>query len=103
MHEQLGLSTEQPDVQEVFNYWAGTMQKRKPLLGPARRARLTWSIKHYGVEACKQAIDGCKLDRYAMGHNKTKRKHNDILDIFRNEKSIEEYIERAEEINDEDW
>ena len=102
MHEQLGLSTEQPDVQEVFDYWAGTMRKRKPLLGPARRARITWAVKHYGVEACKLAIDGCKNDRYAMGHNRTKRKHNDVLDIFRDEKSIEDHIERAQEDPD-DW
>ena len=95
MNGQLTIGAEQPGVQELFDHWVSVMNKRKPLLGPARRARLTWALRNYDLETCKLAIDGCKLDRYAMGHNKTKRKHNDILDIFKDERVIEEHVERA--------
>lgn len=104
MNGQLAIGAESPDVQELFDHWTTVMRKRKPLLGPARRSRITWALRNYGLDACRAAVDGCQLDRYAMGHNRTKRKHNDILDIFRDEKSIEDHIERAEDIGEEeDW
>ena len=98
------FGAEDPAVQELFDYWFKAMNKRRAVLGPNRRARMTWALRHYSLHECKLAVDGCRLDSKAMGHG-GRQKHNDILDIFATEGSIERYMELGEDALDEasDW
>lgn len=80
-------------VREVFDYWCSVMSKTAATkLDRVRRRRIEWAIKHYGVVAAKQAIDGCARTDFNMGREPGKpAKHNDVELIFRTASNFERF------------
>lgn len=84
----------------IFTYWVSEIKssaRRKPVFSEKRRKLIEKALATYGAEACFLAIDGCKASPWHMGENPQGVKYNDIELIFRNEKNIERFIERAED------
>jgi len=95
----------------VFNYWKKQVSPRsRAVLDHHRKQRIGWAIHDYGIEACKQAIDGILKSDWHMGANPGSKKYNSIDVIFRNCNQVEKFIElaglrdaRDEFINNPDW
>lgn len=79
---------------EIFDYWKTKMQKNRALLDANRQSRIGWAIKNYGMEACRQAIDGCLMSDWHMGKNPNNKAYNDISLIFRNSEKMEMFLDR---------
>ena len=89
------VEKEQPGaVEEVFEYWVTTMNKRRNIvrLDSKRRLSIGAAIHDYGLELCKQAIDGCKMSPFHMGQNKQGKIYNDIELILRDAEKIERFL-----------
>jgi hypothetical protein len=83
-------------IHEVFNYWKQQISpKSRAVLDHHRRQRIGWAIHDYGIEACKQAIDGILKSAWHMGQNPGNKKYNDIDVIFRDCDKVEKFIELA--------
>lgn len=95
----------------VFEYWKQQISPRsRAVLDHHRRTRIGWAIHDYGIEACKQAIDGIQKSAWHMGANPGNKKYNDIDVIFRDCDKVEKFIElaglrdaRNDFINNPDW
>lgn len=83
-------------IQELFDYWKEKMGKRNPVLDKKRSSRIGWGIANYGIEACRQAIDGCAVSDWHMGKNPSNKAYNDISLIFRDAEKVEGFLERYE-------
>lgn len=87
-------------VSEIFDYWISQIRpgsRRKPVLSEKRRKLIEKALRQYGADGCYLAIDGCKASEWHMGENPQGVKYNDIELIFRNERNIERFMERAED------
>ena len=83
------------DVQTVFDHWIETHKsgtKRKPMLDAKRRMILAIAIYDYGVDGCKDAIDGCANSHFHMGRNKQGKVYNSLELIFRDAGTIERFM-----------
>ena len=83
------------DKQEVFDFWVRTLKssaRRKPILDEKRSATIGAAIYDYGVEQCKQAIEGCSLSPFHMGRNKMNKRYDDIELILRDSEHIERFL-----------
>lgn len=83
-------------IQEVFNYWVlvhKSESRRKPALDSDRRFFIALAIHDYGIQECKEAIDGCRLSDFHMGRNKQGKKYNDIKLILRGAEQIERFLD----------
>jgi hypothetical protein len=92
-----GVSEEQVD--EIYQYWVAIMRPGKarvPKLDIERVRKMKWAIADYGVELCKQAIDGCAASDFHMGRNKANKRYDDITLIFRDVEHVEMFLERGE-------
>ncbi len=78
---------------EIFQYWKDAMGKSRPILDAKREQRIGWAISNYGLEACRQAIDGCVLSDWHMGKNPSNKTYNDISLIFQDAKHVEMFLE----------
>lgn len=89
------VEKEQPGaIEAVFEYWIETMNKRRSIvrLDSKRRLSIGAAIHDYGLELCKQAIDGCKRSPFHMGQNKQGKVYNDIELILRDAEKIERFL-----------
>ena len=78
------------DPQEIFDYYVKrTSSKEK--LSPKRKQSIRSRIKDFGVDGCKQAIDGMMRDRFYRGENDRGWKA-DLDYIFRNFEITEKLI-----------
>ena len=90
-------------VTVVFDYWKEKVGvTRRAILDDKRRLRIGWAIHDYGVEACKQAIDGITKSGWHMGDNPQQKKYNDVELIFRNAANVEKFISMAGERDSRD-
>lgn len=83
-------------IQEVFDYWVlvhKSESRRKPALDSDRRFFIALAIHDYGIQDCKDAIDGCRLSDFHMGRNKQGKKYNDIKLILRGAEQIERFLD----------
>lgn len=80
----------------VFDYWKERHSKRVSVMDTKREARIGWGIKHYGIDKCKEAIDGCLVSDWHMGKNPNGKKYNDIHNIFVDAQHIEMFLDRYE-------
>ena len=83
------------EKQEVFDFWVRTLKssaRRKPILDEKRLATIGAAIYDYGVEQCKQAIEGCSLSPFHMGRNKMNKRYDDIELILRDAEHIERFL-----------
>lgn len=98
-------------IHEIFTYWREKVSPRsRAVLDDARKIKIGWAIHDYGIEACKQAIDGCLKSGWHMGNNPSHKKYNDVELIFRHAANVERFIGMADErdakqefINNPEW
>lgn len=83
------------DIDAVFDYYLQVHKadsKRKPMLDTKRRYLLAIGIHDYGIDGCKEAIDGCANSHFHMGKNKRGKVYNSLELIFRDAQHIEQFI-----------
>jgi hypothetical protein len=101
------------DVQEVFDHWVQVVKHRdgkraptrQPVLGPKRERAIRRALNLYGVQTCKDAIDGVLHSDFHMGNNSRGKIYDDIELILRNEIQIERFLAIKDEHEQEqaDW
>lgn len=64
---------------------------RYPALDIKRYTKIGAAIHDYGIETCKQAINGCANSRYHMGDNPQRKRYDSIELIFRNQDNVERF------------
>lgn len=95
-------------IQEVWDYWISVMRstsKRKPVLDTNRRQYIGAAIHDYGIQGCKDAIDGCALSEFHMGRNKMNKRYDSVELIFRDAEHVEKFheiLDKSEE-DPEEW
>ena len=82
-------------IQIVWDYWVTVMGSNRAVLDNARKILIGASIHDYGIEGCKQAVDGCASSPFHMGVNQQQVKYNGIGLIFRNAEKTEDFIARS--------
>lgn len=83
-------------IEEVYEYWLMIMRpesKRVPKLDEMRRRKIGWAIYDYGVDGCKQAIDGCAASDWHMGRNPDRKRYDSIELIFRNQQKVDMFMQ----------
>ena len=80
---------------EIFSYWVEKMGKKRAVMDKKREARIGWAIATYGMEACREAIDGCSSSPWHMGKNPANKRYDDISLIFRDAEHVEMFLEHA--------
>ena len=96
-------------IEEIFEYWKVAMgkTKRRAALDVNRHRDIGWAIAVYGVDACREAIDGCANDPWWMGANNRGIAYNDVSVIFRNAGNVEKFLElhdkQSESSAKEEW
>ena len=80
-------------IQIVFDYWKTRTGKNSNVILDDSRSRSIGSAIHdYGIEGCKEAIDGCLLSDFHMGRNKQNKRYDDLRVIFRGAEQTERFI-----------
>ena len=85
-------------VNDIFEYWASTMNKDTSLtkLTDKRRKAISDRLKDgFTVNQIKQAIDGCAKDPFSMGQNDRKKPFNDIELICRSGEKLQFFAESS--------
>ncbi len=80
----------------VWEHWLAVMASKRAVLDNNRKTVIGSAIYDYGIEGCKQAIDGCASSPFHMGVNNQQVKYNSIGLIFRNAEKTEDFIQRAD-------
>lgn len=86
-------------VVDVFNFWVEMLRSGdgrrgpKPVLSPKRERKIRQALTWYGVEACRQAIQGCSMSEFHMGKNPSGRRYDDIELILRDPEHVERFID----------
>lgn len=90
-------------VQEVFDFWLEELRfssKTRTFLSDKRRHKIEQAIKKYGLQTCKDAILGCKMSEFHMGHNGRGRKYDDIALILRDSEHVEDFANNYHDNSD---
>ncbi len=104
--EKKASTVAEDQIIEVFNYWVSTCKteaRRPPVLDEKRRLCIGAAIHDYGVEDCRNAIDGCTMSDFHMGRNKANKKYNDVELILRDSEHIERFLEMYEKAVKDPW
>lgn len=86
-------------VEIVWDYWLSVMGSKRAVLDSKRMVLIGAAIHDYGIDGCKQAIDGCASSPFHMGQNSQQIKYNSVGLIFRNADKTEDFIARATKRN----
>ena len=82
------------EIETLFNFWIETFNKNSnTILDEARSMKISIAIKNYGMETCKQAILGCSMSSWHIGHNPLGKKYTELTLIFRNAEKVEQFLE----------
>lgn len=95
---------EEARVLEVYNYWLEIMRpgRKSPAKLDAERYRqIGAAVYDYGVDGCKQAIDGCAASDWHMGRNPARKRYDGIGLIFRSQQKIEFFMALSPDAEDE--
>jgi hypothetical protein len=87
-------STKSSEPLELFEYWIAMHKansRRKPMFDAKREKLLAVAIYDYGLDYCKQAVEGCLNSHFHMGRNNRGRVYNSIELIFRDSEHIERF------------
>lgn len=71
----------------------------KPRLTDDRTKLITKAVHEYGVPVVEQAIRGCSLSPWHMGHNPTGKKYTSIELILRDSEHIERFAGYADNLD----
>ena len=86
------------EIELLFDFWKTTFNKRSTtLLDEARKKKIATAIKNYGIETCKQAIQGCSMSPWHTGSNPGNKQYTDLTLIFRNATKVEMFVGIFEE------
>ena len=96
-------SVAEDQIQEVFNYWKASCSKPRSILDDKRRLCIGAAIHDYGLEQCKNAIEGCTLSDFHMGRNKSNKKYNDVELILRDARHIEQFLDMFDSTGKAPW
>lgn len=102
------MSVPEAEIQQLWDYWVEKMRsksKRKPVLDSNRRQYLGAALYDYGMDGCRDAIDGCALSEFHMGRNKMNKRYDSVELIFRDAEHIEKFQEILDKSTEEkeDW
>lgn len=102
------MSVPASEIDQLWEYWVIVMRansKRKPVLDDARRQYLGAALYDYGMDGCRDAIDGCALSEFHMGRNKMNKRYDSVELIFRDAEHIEKFQEILDKSKEdkEDW
>lgn len=102
------MSVPDGEIQELWDYWVSIMRagsKRKPVLDATRRQYLGAALHDYGMQGCRDAIDGCSISEFHMGRNKMNKRYDSVELIFRDAEHIEKFQEILDKSTEEkeDW
>jgi hypothetical protein len=86
-------------IREIFEFWKTTFAKTRPVLDMKRKTRIGWAIRNYGMDGCRQAIEGCMACDFHMGKNARNTVYNDITLIFRDAQKVEYFLGKYEARN----
>lgn len=86
------LRVDNNQIQEVFDFWALTFNKKRVVLDEKRRQTIGAAIHDYGLEVCRNAIVGCSRSDFHMGRNKNNRVYNEIELILRDSEHVERFL-----------
>ena len=91
--KQIGtvISYTPEQVQELFDFWVLTHEKQRPVLNDTRRQLLAVAIYDYGIDYCRQAVEGCLNSQFHMGQNKRGKVYNSLELIFRDAATVERF------------
>lgn len=104
--EKKASTVAEDQITEVFNFWVETCKtdaRRPPVLDEKRRLCIGAAIHDYGVEDCRNAIEGCTMSDFHMGRNKANKKYNDVELILRDSEHIERFLELFEKAIKDPW
>lgn len=94
------------EILEVYEHWIQVMRpgkKRVPALDEKRRLKVAAAISDYGVEDCKNAINGCARSEFHMGRNKQKKRYDDLELILRDQDHVERFLSYLPADGGADW
>lgn len=102
------MSVPASEIDQLWEYWVTVMRtnaRRKPVLDDARRQYLGAALYDYGMDGCRDAIDGCALSEFHMGRNKMNKRYDSVELIFRDAEHIEKFQEILDKSKEEkeDW
>lgn len=104
--ERKASTVVESDILQVFDYWISVCKptaRRKPVLDEKRRIAIGAAIHDYGIEQCKNAIQGCTMSDFHMGRNKANKRYDDVELILRDSQHIEQFLELFEKTEAVDW
>jgi hypothetical protein len=87
------------DIHAVWDYWLSVMGSKRAVLDGKRMVLIGAAVHDYGVDGCKQAIDGCASSPFHMGQNSQQIKYNSVGLIFRNADKTEDFMARSNKRN----
>jgi len=86
------------DITTLFQHWVDTFSKRASTqLDESRKKKIAAALKAYGMDTCKQAVEGCALSPWHTGTNPNNKKYTDISLILRNADRVEFFVEMYED------
>lgn len=87
---------EERRVSEVFGHWVSKAPDRHlAILDKSRIRAISKMLEYFSVDNLKLAIDGCSLDPYFMGENKSGAMLDSVEIIFKNVTNVGKFIEIA--------
>ena len=93
------------EIALVWEHWLTVMRsgsKRKPVLDATRRQYIGAAIYDYGLDGCRDAIDGCALSDFHMGRNKSNKRYDSVELIFRDAEHTEKFMDILDKSKQDD-
>lgn len=80
-----GEVAHEKQIVEIFEHWKQVFNKSATtVMDTARKRRINWVLKTYGIDVAKQCIDGYALDDWAG-----RKKNHDIILLFEDAAHVE--------------
>lgn len=79
-------------IDEVFEFWKTAMSHPRAKVDDKRKKLIRKALKLYELSDLKDAIIGCTLSPYHMGHNDVKTRYDSLELILRDASHIDRFI-----------
>lgn len=86
------ISQVPPEVMEVFSYWQQELGYYKRSINWERDRTITARLKSFTVAQLKRVVDIVKNDAWWRGKNNRNTPYDDIINIFRNDTRVEQFL-----------
>lgn len=88
------------DIHEVFEYWQKQLGFEGRRLTQQRREKIQARLVDYSVDQLKRVIDYVKTDPWWRGQNERRTPYDDIINIFRNETRVDQFLHKIKNTPD---